>query len=44
MFPSRMGEAFGVPDKARRHALTLLTLLVMLLGASGDPGLFMRSV
>ncbi|MCE0734219.1 HupE/UreJ family protein [Halomonas sp. G15] len=36
MFPSRMGEAFGVPDKARRHALTLLTLLVMLLGASGD--------
>ncbi|WP_424955090.1 HupE/UreJ family protein [Halomonas ventosae] len=31
-----MGEAFGVPDKARRHALTLLTLLVMLLGASGD--------
>lgn len=35
MFPSRMGEAFGVPDKARRHALTLLTLLVMLLGASG---------
>ncbi|SFU68266.1 HupE/UreJ family protein [Halomonas korlensis] len=36
MFPSRMGEAFGVPDKARRHALTLLMLLVMLLGASGD--------
>ncbi len=36
MFPSRMGEAFGVPDKARRHTLTLLTLLVMLLGASGD--------
>src|SRR6056297_3119681 len=36
MFPSRMGAAFGVPDKARRHALTLLTLLVMLLGASGD--------
>lgn len=36
MFPSRMGEAFSVPDKARRHALTLLTLLVMLLGASGD--------
>lgn len=35
MFPSRMGEAFGVPDKARRHAPTLLTLLVMLLGASG---------
>jgi hypothetical protein len=31
-----MGEAFSVPDKARRHALTLLTLLVMLLGASGD--------
>ncbi len=36
MFPSRMGEAFGVPDKARRYALTLLMLLVMLLGASGD--------
>lgn len=36
MFSSRMGEAFSVPDKARRHALTLLTLLVMLLGASGD--------
>jgi hypothetical protein len=36
MYPSRMGEAFGVPDKARRHALTLLTLLVVLLGASGD--------
>ena len=36
MFPSRMGEAFGVPDQARRHALTLLMLLVMLLGASGD--------
>jgi len=31
-----MGEAFGVPDKARRYALTLLMLLVMLLGASGD--------
>jgi len=36
MFPSRMGDALGLPDKARRHALTLLTLLVMLLGASGD--------
>ncbi|AXY43841.1 HupE/UreJ family protein [Halomonas sp. JS92-SW72] len=36
MFPSRMGDAPGVPDKARRHALTLLTLLVLLLGSSGD--------
>lgn len=36
MFPSRMGDAPGVPDKARRHALTLLTLLVLFLGASGD--------
>ncbi|WP_202114761.1 HupE/UreJ family protein [Vreelandella zhuhanensis] len=36
MFPSRMRSALGLPDMARRHALTLLTLLVMLLGASGD--------
>ncbi|WP_348827819.1 HupE/UreJ family protein [Halomonas sp. RT37] len=36
MFPSRMGSAFGLPDMARRHALAFLTLLIMLLGASGD--------
>ncbi|MCA1769566.1 MAG: HupE/UreJ family protein [Halomonas sp.] len=36
MFPSRIGGAFGLPAMARRHALVLLTLLVMLLGASGD--------
>ncbi|MFC2992495.1 HupE/UreJ family protein [Halomonas tibetensis] len=38
MFPSRIGGVFGLPAKAmaRSHALFLLTLLVMLLGASGD--------
>ncbi|XKH61657.1 HupE/UreJ family protein [Halomonas sediminis] len=36
MFPSRMRSALGLPDMARCHALVLLTLLVMLLGASGD--------
>lgn len=36
MFPSRIGNAFGLPDMVRRRALALLTLLVMLLGASGD--------
>ncbi|HSP57946.1 MAG TPA: HupE/UreJ family protein [Halomonas sp.] len=36
MFPSRIRGAFGLPDMARRHALALLTMLVMLLGASGD--------
>ncbi len=36
MFPSRMGSVFGLPDMARCHALAPLTLLVMLLGASGD--------
>ena len=36
MFPSQLGGAFGLPVLARRHALTLFTLLVMLLGASGE--------
>ena len=36
MFPSRIGGAFGLPAMARRHTLALLTLLVLLLGASGD--------
>nr|WP_227370722.1 HupE/UreJ family protein [Halomonas sp. M20] len=36
MFPSRIGGAFGLPDVVRRHVLVLLTLLVMLLGASGE--------
>ncbi|MCE9684339.1 HupE/UreJ family protein [Halomonas sp. M5N1S15] len=36
MFSSRSGGAFGLPAMARRHFLALLTLLVMLLGASGD--------
>ncbi|UXZ53092.1 HupE/UreJ family protein [Halomonas sp. 7T] len=36
MFPSQIGGAFGLSAITRRHALTLLTLLVMLLGASGE--------
>lgn len=36
MFPSQIGGAFSLSAITRRHALTLLTLLVMLLGASGE--------
>lgn len=36
MFPSLMGRVFGVPDKARHYVLTLIALLVLLLGASGE--------
>lgn len=36
MFPSQIGGAFGLSAMNRRHALTLLTLLVLLLGASGE--------
>ena len=36
MFPSQLGGAFGLSAMIRRHALPLLTLLVMLLGASGE--------
>jgi len=36
MFPSQVRGALGLPMMARRHALTFLTLLFMLLGASGE--------
>ena len=36
MFPSQLGGAFGLSAMIRRHALPLLTLLVMLLGATGE--------
>lgn len=36
MFPSSMGGVFGVSDTARRYSLSLIALLVLLLGASGD--------
>lgn len=36
MFPSQIGGAFSLSAMNRRHALTLLTLLVLLLGASGE--------
>ena len=36
MFPSQVRGAFGLPMMARRYALAFLTLLLMLLGASGD--------
>ena len=36
MFPSQLGGVFGLPVLARRHALTLFTLLIVLLGASGE--------
>ncbi|MEL7981538.1 HupE/UreJ family protein [Vreelandella titanicae] len=36
MFPSQLGGAFGLSAMTRCHALTLFTLLVMLLGASGE--------
>ena len=36
MFPSQVRGALGLPMMARRHALAFLTLLFMLLGASGE--------
>lgn len=36
MFPSLMGRVFGVPDKARHYVFTLIALLVLLMGASGE--------
>ena len=36
MFPSQVRGALGLPMMARRHALAFLTLLLMLLGASGE--------
>jgi hypothetical protein len=36
MLPSQRGGAFGVPETARRNCLSLITLLLILLTASGE--------